>query len=924
MDIESRYEELLHEYRQQHGHEPGLKTAHHLARQANLETRSGKTQARSLAEMRASWRQQVSESFGANMLGELTDVVGRPYRAPADVDIDQTAREVTMSVAAQRSTWTVWNLRAEAERVLRFQHRFTSVGAHTTAAEAVVAQALAEHCISVEPPSLIAEPESLRRADGASVFTEHAAQRFTSRHVLDAEQRLLYAALTDTYQELSASDVHLALTTFDRTLDDGQRSLVLALSGDGKRVVVGIGPAGSGKTTAMRAYRHVLEHNGRRLIALATSSNAAKILEHELDVPTDNLHKFPYDLRTLGPAKGMAGQVRAGDVVLVDETGMAGTFNLDQLVTFASERGALVRLVGDPKQLGAVESGGALRLIVNDVGAAELTNLHRFDDPHEAQATLRLRDGDSQALGFYEVHDRILGGSRQAMIDAAYSGWLVDMRAGKVTLMTASTNHTVSVLSARARAERVSEGHVEAAGVGLYDGNVAGIGDWIVTRQNVRTLSVNGGRDFVKNGDGWRVLERYADGRLRAQHLAHKGCVILPSGYVASQVELLYAVTTNRAQGSTVDTAHAIVSDEMARENLYVAATRARSRTTLYVTTHELLPLDEDLRLDRSRFDADALAAREVLESVLTREHSEKSATQTIRDNQNRAESLALLVPRLRHVMEQTDAGEDAVRSRLLPWLSVPAVLSESPEDRYLFRLTEQVRSRIGELTELSATVRPNWTAVFGSEPTQAAAHTQWVQAMRTVAAYREQYEVQDDDSDRPLGPYVDEGRAGHRAYWAAAEAIICLRRADSGTSTGSGAAAVFHALTPAERGAVTSELADRLGPLWFGSGDHDAVRQIYDGHLAEVLRSRGHVTEPPLTKWRGVDQRMERIRVAREAERAAYRAHIAEGRKPRPQRTEASVTQPRPTPSEPQNPPRVNADPQSWKPALDRPPRPS
>ena len=70
-----------------------------------------------------------------------------------------------------------------------------------------------------------------------------------------------------------------------------------------------------------------------------------------------------------------------GDVVLVDEAGMAGTFALDQLVAIASQRGAVVRLLGDDRQLSAVESGGALRLIAHESGAAELTALYRFTDP---------------------------------------------------------------------------------------------------------------------------------------------------------------------------------------------------------------------------------------------------------------------------------------------------------------------------------------------------------------------------------------------------------------------------------------------------------------------------------------------------------------------------------------------------------------
>ncbi len=58
---------------------------------------------------------------------------------------------------------------------------------------------------------------------------------------------------------------------------------------------------------------------------------------------------------------------------------------------------------------------------------------------------------------------------------------------------------------------------------------------------------------------------------------------LLPAGYVAEHVELGYAGAVFSAQGRTVDTAHALVGLGMTREDLYVAATRAREAKRLYV-----------------------------------------------------------------------------------------------------------------------------------------------------------------------------------------------------------------------------------------------------------------------------------------------------------------------------------------------------
>ncbi|MBX4355250.1 AAA family ATPase, partial [Mycobacterium tuberculosis] len=51
-----------------------------------------------------------------------------------------------------------------------------------------------------------------------------------------------------------------------------------------------------------------------------------------------------------------------GDVLMVDEIGMVSTPKLAELVATAEAAGAVVRGVGDDRQLAAIGSGGALRM----------------------------------------------------------------------------------------------------------------------------------------------------------------------------------------------------------------------------------------------------------------------------------------------------------------------------------------------------------------------------------------------------------------------------------------------------------------------------------------------------------------------------------------------------------------------------------
>lgn len=671
--IEDRYEDLVAAYRAQHGQDPSASAAFKLAQQATLDTRGGKPPPVGLPALRDGWRQDFTATFGPDALTALGVIV--PDRQPVEVvEVAPVVKVENLAVAAietvqqRRSTWTRWNVRAEIERLLR-PIPLASAADHEALAERITGLALAApNSIAVTVPELVAEPDGLRRPDGTSVFVEHGADRFTSAAILDAEARLVAAARQSADIRVDAAAVTAALDAFQHApgnqLSPDQRALAAAFATDPRRLVAGIGPAGSGKTTATRALAAATRATRVRLIPLATSAQAAAVLSAELGMPAENLHKFlhewdvgPYrhQLAASGPVPDAwrRFQIRPGDLLLVDEAGMAGTLKLDRLVALAAERGAVVRLLGDHRQLGAVESGGALRLLVSETGAYELTMLHRFTDPAEAKATRAIREGDTSGLDFYQNAGRIRSGSRQAMAEAAYAGWAADMRAGCTSLMIAATTTDVTRLSAQARRDRVVAGQVEPGGVRLRDGNLAGVGDWITTRHNNRLLTVCGGRDFVKNGDGWRVLKRGKDGSLTVRHLIHGGRVRLPAAYVTAHVELLYATTTHRAQGTTVDTAHPLITGEMARENLYVALTRARHRTTLYVATHDQHSPDPDEHLDKVRADPDAFAAREVLERILANEQSELSATETIRTAFTDAESLAQLVPRYQYALDE-------------------------------------------------------------------------------------------------------------------------------------------------------------------------------------------------------------------------------------------------------------------------------
>jgi len=355
------------------------------------------------------------------------------------------------------------------------------------------------------------------------------------------------------------------------------------------------------------------------------------------------------------------------------------------------------------------------------------------------------------------------------------------MLAGKVTLMAALAGTDVTALAARARADRVTAGQVEPEGTQLHDGNLAGRGDWIVTRRNDRRLTARGGRDWVKNGDAWTVEHRHPNGALTVKSITHGGRITLPADYVAANVQLLYATTSHRAQGSTVDTAHPLITENMTREALYVLASRARERTTLYVATHDqLVGLgDDDAQVNTVRQDPHRYEAREVLLNILTNESAALSATEVIAAAHDEAASLAVLIPRYVHGARQYAAarglGPGTGPAGTLPWAPSPPQAGDRLAT-YLAEAAALIDARVEQLADLVIRDRPGWARLLGDPPGDPERYAAWRRQIEIVAAYRDQQRITIDDPRHVLGPYLDPDHSAFVARRHASHAVQTAR----------------------------------------------------------------------------------------------------------------------------------------------------
>jgi ATP-dependent exoDNAse (exonuclease V) alpha subunit len=175
------------------------------------------------------------------------------------------------------------------------------------------------------------------------------------------------------------------------------------------RLVLVVGPAGTGKTTMLRRAADDLRRNRRPVFAIAPTAKAAKVLRTETGIPADTLTKLLHEWRHRRPAD--AYRLPPRTTLVLDEAGMTGTGALDRLVTLAvSQRWRLV-LVGDPRQLQAVGRGGMFDELCRRGRSHELATIHRFRHRWEQAASLQLRAGSPEALDAYIDHGRVTEGT---------------------------------------------------------------------------------------------------------------------------------------------------------------------------------------------------------------------------------------------------------------------------------------------------------------------------------------------------------------------------------------------------------------------------------------------------------------------------------------------------------------------------------
>jgi conjugative relaxase-like TrwC/TraI family protein len=513
----------------------------------------------------------------------------RQEAAERGVDADTLVREVTGRTPNRQQDWTVSAV--VADRVFDRLAGPEGLTEHaSTFSRPEVLVALGAGLVGIGRSELEALADWFLAERAVSVVADRALEerRWSTPELLAVEQRLVTSATGRTGEQtavVSHQAVREALVAH-RTAGADQQAMVRDVCQGGQGVALVVGRAGTGKTFTLGIARHAWQLDGYRLLASAPTGIATMSLQGEgfEDVATCD--------RLVGDLDGGREQLDAHTVLVVDEACMVGSRKLARLLEHAQQAQAKVVLVGDDRQLAAIDAGGGFRALRLRLGASELTENRRQLQAWEREALELVRSGlVEEAVAAYRAHDRVVAADSKP---AATLALLQDWWAAWQQAERDPTEEVVVLAGRRAEVDRLNSacqellaarGRLGAERLEVEDRQLR-VGDRVVCGHNaIAELGVaNGSRGVVT---ALHPHERTLTLRL---HGSDGRTVMLPRSYLDGRgrgernrrVDLAYATTGHRAQGLTRGRALVRLTGSEDVNWLYVQLSRARHDTRLY------------------------------------------------------------------------------------------------------------------------------------------------------------------------------------------------------------------------------------------------------------------------------------------------------------------------------------------------------
>ncbi len=397
------------------------------------------------------------------------------------------------------------------------------------------------------------------------------------------EMLTLEESLFDHAAHLSASDFHsldpdpvMKKLSSHGELSEEQMKAVWHITVNTGDVALVEGMAGTGKTRMLDVARKAWEEQGFTVKGAAIAARAARELQAGAQIESKTVAKILYDLD-----QGHA-TLDAKTILVVDESGMIATPDMERLCAACHTNRSKLVLVGDARQLQPIGPGAPFKELAAKYGSAELVNIRRQDEAWARNVVGDFADGRARdalrelALrGFVSVSD-----SKDEAMRSMIEKWRSDSLPRQSCLMLAATKADVSRLNRLAQETMRLAGELGSTGIETPDGTMFE-GDRLMFSKTSRPRGIdNGARGTIVSADALRATLSV---RLDS------GDRVTFSTRDFPHFHLGYAGTTHKAQGATSLVSYVLVGGSMQdREMTYVQSSRAKEKTWIFATKSEV------------------------------------------------------------------------------------------------------------------------------------------------------------------------------------------------------------------------------------------------------------------------------------------------------------------------------------------------
>ncbi len=380
-------------------------------------------------------------------------------------------------------------------------------------------------------------------------------------------------------------------------LAEKQREAVMRALSSGVTVITG-GP-GTGKTTTINFIIKLFEKRGKKIALCAPTGRAAKRMTELCNKEAKTIHRLLEVGYTEDDALREYSRINQEpleeDVIIVDEVSMVDAILMSSLIS-SVRYGARIILVGDSDQLPSVGAGNVLADIIDSSLVSTVALDTVFRQAEESMIVVnahKINEGEYPVLNvrdkdFFFVEAENIDTTYEKLLDLVYkrlpSAYNLDSFSD-IQVITPTKKTNVGVFALNSGLQEILNPKDKKKQERVFQNRILRCGDKIMQiknnydlkwkRQNDEGYGVyNGDIGIISDVKPTSITVTYDDGK-----------IVNYENSQLEELELAYAITVHKSQGSEFDTVLMPIFSGteklFSRNLLYTAITRAKNRVVL-------------------------------------------------------------------------------------------------------------------------------------------------------------------------------------------------------------------------------------------------------------------------------------------------------------------------------------------------------